>query len=226
MGILRDAADLITEVRRISEMENTNFVTDNEIVDYLNSAWRWANMKLGESYEDWNIETHDFPSVAGTREYAVPADFVRLRKLMYVRDYGTSSEREYPMHRVNWQATDSYPLYASRPNRFMLRGGNIRLFPVVSSVHNFRLYYLPAPATFTSASVDLEMHYGIDRFIVYDAAMRCLQKEKSDSTEVTMERNNSFNDLMQSADNRDSSEPMAVQNTEYSTSADWWDAIW
>lgn len=226
MGILVDASTLISDIRRTADMENTSFVTDTEIVRYINLAYQWAYMKLGESYEDWNLTAYHFATTAGTREYSVPSDFIRLRKLMYVRDYGTSSEREYPLKRNNWSSTDSTPSYSSVPNRFMLRGSKIRLYPNVNGVHDYYLYYLAAPATLTAASTSVEMQFGMDRFIAYDAALRCLIKEKSDTSEVMAERNNAFNDLLSSIDNRDSSEPMTIQEVEYGSGGDIWEWTW
>jgi len=226
MGILRNMADLIADVRKLADMEDTGFVSDDEITGYINDANREATMVLGESYEDWNLSSDDITTVAGTRDYAVAADFIRLRKVMYVRDYGLSTEREYPLKRANWNETDGGPLYERVPRRFRLQGSNIRFFPIPNAVLYYRAYYLAAPATLTKTQTGVEFQYGLDRFVVWDAVVKCLIKEKSPAKEATNERDRHLAMAVRSADNRDASEAMAVQEVQYGSDQDWWDFTW
>lgn len=226
MGIQRDISELMTEIREKADIQNTEFVSDDELVRYINSAWRYANAKLTESYEDWNVSSYDFTTVSGTRDYALPADFVRLRKVFYVRDLGTSSEREFPLRRVNWQETDNYVRYDNKPNRFMLRGSNIRLFPLVNAAHDYRIYYSAAPATVTALSTNIDFQYGIDRFIIWDAVVACKIKDDLDAAEAMAERNMALQDMIGAAETRDASEPTYVQEVHYSSTSDWWKWQW
>lgn len=226
MGIKRDMSDIIAEVRDLADMENTDFVTDTEITAYVNDARREAWQILAESYEDWYITAYDFATVAGTRDYSLPSDFIRLRKVFWVRDKSTSSEREYPLRRVTWDATDSRDWAGDKPDRFMLRGSNIRLFPLVEAVYNYRIYYSAAPAALTSASTSVEWEYGLDRFCVWDAVVRCLIKEKSDVTDARAERDRHWALALKSADNRDASEPRRTQEVMYRDDSEWWERGW
>jgi len=226
MGILRNMADMIADVRKLSDMEDTDYVSDDEITGYINDANREATMILGESYEDWNLSSDDITTVAGTRDYGVAADFIRLRKVMYVRDSGLSTEREYPLRRANWSETDGGPLLERIPRRFRLQGSNIRLFPMPQAVLDYRYYYLAAPTTLTKTQLSVEFQYGLDRFCVWDAVVKCLIKEKSPSKEATNERDRHLAMAVRSADNRDASEAMTVQDVQYGSNDDWWDLSW
>jgi len=226
MGILRDGTDLLADVRRLSDMENTDFVSDAEIYQWLTDSFREAYMVLAESYEDWNLSSDDITTVAGTRDYAVAADFIRLRKVTYVRDVGTSTEREYPIKRENWNATDGGPLYERVPRRYRLQGSNLRLFPVPNAVHTYRVWYVAAPAVISAASTNVDFQYGLDRFVVWDAVVKALIKEKSPAKEATAERDRCLQLAIRSADNRDAAEPMQIQETQYQSDSDWWDYTW
>jgi hypothetical protein len=226
MGIKRDIADLITEAKSLADMANTDFVTDQDWIDYINAAYREAFMQLSKSYEDWNIDSQLITTSSGTRDYAVDTDFIKLRKIMYVRDYGLSSEKEYPIKRVNWMATDSTPRLERIPRRYRLQGSNIRFFPMPEATLYYRAYFTPAPSTLTAGSTSVEFEFGMDRFIVWDAVVRALVKEKSDTSEAVKERDRHLADLILSADPRDASEAMQIQEVEYNSDIDWWEWTW
>ena len=222
MGIKRNIADLITEVRQLADMQNTQFVTDAEIVTFLLAGYREAHNALAKSYNDWNVSSDDI-TTDGSREYSIPSDFIRLRKVMYVTGYGTASEREYPCHRVNWMETDGNPYNVNTARRFQLRGSVIRFFPVPGSGLYYRVYYTAAPTAFTSGSTDVEFEFGMDRFIVWDAVVRCLVKEKTDTKEAAQERGRHLADLIISSDPRDASEAMTIQQVQYDTNEYLWE---
>ena len=226
MGIKRNVADLIAEAKAISDMEDTDFVTATNWIDFINAAYREAYNALAKSYEDWNLSSSDITTSSGTREYSVPSDFIRLRKVMYVKDYGLSTEREYPIKRVNWMETDGSPLIERIPRRYALRGSVIRFFAIPQAVHYYRVYYQAAPTTLSAASTSVEFEFGMDRFIVWDAAVRALVKEKTDSSEARKERDRHLADMIISCDPRDASEAMQVQEVEYRADSDWWEWTW
>lgn len=225
MGVLRTVTDLVAQVRQLSDMENTLFVTDTEILGYINDAYREAYQILANSYEDWNVTAYDFASVIGTRGYAVPADFIKLRKVTYVVDKSTTTEREFPLRRENWNATDGSTRGIEKSSRYALRGANLNLFPMPNSVLNYRMYYSAAPAALTLASANVDFQFGLDRFIVLDAAMKCMIKEKTPIGDITKERDRQLAACILAADNRDASEAMQIQDVEYGSDRDWWDWI-
>ena len=223
MGIKRDIADLIAEAKSLADMENTDFITATDWINYINAAYAEAHNALAKSYNDWNIDSQLITTSSGTRDYAVDSDFIRLRKVVYVRDYGLSTEREIPIKRENWGATDNLPSIDRVPRRYRLQGGNIRFFPMPTGTHYYRAYFQAAPTTLTAGSTDVEFEFGMDRFIVWDAAVRALTKERSDTSEAKEERDRHLADLIISADPRDASEAMQIQEVEYSDGIDWWD---
>lgn len=226
MGIKRNIADLITEIRSKADMENTQFISDTEITSFINSAYREAYNVLANSYEDWNLSSQLITTVANTREYAVASDFIRLRKLMYLRDYNLATEREFPCKRNNWSDTDLFATLDRIPRRFQLRGANIRLFPAPTSVLYYRAYYQAAPAALTSSSTAVEFEFGMDRFVVWEAVMSCLIKEKSDTREARAERDRHLTNMIVSSDPRDASEAATVQEVQYSQNLDLEDLQW
>jgi hypothetical protein len=226
MGVLRNVNDLVADVQQLAEMQNTDFVTSTEIIGYLNDAYREAYSILAKSYEDWNLSSAVITTSSGTREYTLATDFMRLRKIMYLRDYNTTSEKEYPIKRVNWSETDSGPIFERVPRRFMLRGNKIRFFPCPSSVLYYRYYYSAAPTALAAGGTNVDFFDGLDRFIVWDAVVRCLIKEKSDPRDAREERDRHLAIAIQGADNRDASEALQIQEVVYSENEDWWDWRW
>lgn len=69
------------------EIRDPDGVTyDDPHVDYaINQAYRKAFMMVANAIEDYFIDTDTFSFVADQREYALPADHLRTKKVEYVR---------------------------------------------------------------------------------------------------------------------------------------------
>lgn len=220
MGYTRNIADLITEVRELSDMEETEFVTDDEITRYLNQAYRDIYNILVQSYEMYKVTSDDTTTVAGTKDYSLPSDFLKLVKVYYVN--GTN---EYPLRRMTLHEPDSYGRIYSTAYRYTLLGDNFRLHPTPNTADTIRLYYVPAATAFTKTSTNIDFGQHMDEYCVVFAAVKCLEKEKSPTNELIADRQMLRQKCIEAADPRDFSEPASVMDTEYDR-IDFWENLW
>ena len=65
------ASDMITRVRRRGDFENSEFVTDEEIIDYLNRGLCELWDILVTTHENYGMEDDSF-TIPGTAPYPLP----------------------------------------------------------------------------------------------------------------------------------------------------------
>jgi hypothetical protein len=225
MGVTRDIADMIAEAKKLSDMENTQFITDAQWAEWFNHAYLNLRRKLANTFEDYNTTSYDFSTTSGTADYSVPTGFLKLRKVFRVLDSGTSSEREIPLTRMNWNQ-GSLNRYTTESRMYMLRGSNLRLWPMPQSALDYRMYYVPAPTTLTATSTDVEFEFGFDEFCIWDAVVKAKTAEESDPSVALAERNRLEFEIIGDGQNRDSTEALQVQDVVYNQNQFLDDRLW
>lgn len=210
MGYSRTIASMITEVRSLADMEYTQFVTDTEIVLWLNKAHQRMHNILNNAYEQYRYDTDDVTMVQDQKDYDLPAGFMKLIKVMYVNSDG----RERPLKRKDLNTADFPTLRRGWPMYYSLLGKKIRFWPVPQSGHTIRLYYVPAVADFSSGdTIDFEQY--MDEYCVHDTAVKCVLKEKSNASELMIERDRLRQECIETAAPRDFSDAACIQDVEY-----------
>lgn len=215
MGFSRTISSMITEVRSLSDMENTDFVTDTEILVWLNKAYQRMHNILNNAYEMYRYDTDDLTMVTDQKDYDLPTDFLKLIKVMYVN----SDDRERPLRRKDLNTADFPTLRRGWPMYYSLLGKKIRFWPVPQAGHTIRLYYVPAVADFLSTdTIDFEQY--MDEYCVHYAAVKCLIKEKTNANELMIERESLKQECIQAAAPRDFSDAACIQDVEYGNDDD------
>ena len=222
MGFKRDIADLIAEVRAIADMENTQFVTDDQINLWLNAAYRELYNMLINSYELYNIATDDITTVSGTKDYALPADFLKLIKVFYV----SSDGREYPLTRMNLHTADTYAFRDSEVSKYVLLGNNLRLWPIPNTGKTIRIYYNPAATVFAKTDTDIDFEQHQDEFCIVSAAVKCLEKEQTPTTELMTDRERLRKQCLSAIEPRDVSDSLQIADVTYAPFTNWWARGW
>jgi hypothetical protein len=201
MADVVNVSDLIVSARRRANMENTQFVTDAEVITYLDQAYRKFYNLIVTDFENWFVSETSFATVDGTDEYNLPTDFYKLLGVDLVDASGRAftlrpfelSERNRIVH-----------TWIGKPVRYILKGTNIKLVPVPSGgAQTIKILYVPSPTAITSSAQTLEVFNGFDEYICLDAAIRMLMKEESDTALLERERaymEQQINDLMRGRD--------------------------
>lgn len=213
MARSRTLLQLRTAVRATADMVNGTFVTDSQIL------W-WVNQSLNDLWEiittaepDRYVTESTINAVAGTKAYALPADFYKLR---YV-DLVSGSERitchEFMTTEKNQY---QYPLGLPRPPRYNLIGANITFEPDPGTA-TYKLGYI---ALFTEMTVDGSTFDGIagyEDFVVYDVAARCCDKEEATEQAAMFraERGRIEQRIRQNAQDRDFSRAPTIGRVRY-----------
>lgn len=186
MADVINVSDLIVSARRRANMENTQFVTDAEVITYLDQANRKFYNLLVTEFENWFVSDTTFPTVDGQKEYDLPTDFYKLLGV----DLEDASGRAFTLRPFELNERNRIVhTWIGKPVRYILKGSKIVLVPTPSgAAQTIRLLYVPSPVAITSSAQTIEVFNGFDEYIALDAAIRMLMKEESDTALLERER--------------------------------------
>lgn len=207
-------AQLKTRVRQRSDMENSGFISDSELVSYINASVAELYDLLVSKYGDDYFVASPFSITTTSNQdtYALPTDMYKLLGVDLQLD--TSG---------NWVSLKRFE-FAERniPQiwdvkfvdfiRYRLFGSNLKLSPVPQANQSLRLWYIPLPTALSADGDTLNGFNGYEEYVVIDAAIKMLNKEESDSSLLMAEKAAMKLRIEQMAEGRDVGQPSTVQD--------------
>jgi hypothetical protein len=207
--------ELRTQARQLADRENSNFVTDTELNNYVNSAIAELQDLLIAAYgSDYYMSSYNFTTTLNQDAYALPADFYKLCGV----DAAITSNEFATLRPFNFNErnrNDSFATWGlmTGPSiRYRLRGNNLVFSPSPDAPYQIRLWYTPLAVKLVADSDVLADLNQYSDFVIYDAAVKMLIKEESDPTVLIMEREKCAKRIQEMAQNRDIGEPESVSD--------------
>lgn len=208
MGIQVSVTNLITYVRQRADIEESKFITDDEILGYLNHSYQKLYDILVKTYEDYYVEDTEVTLVGGTSSYVLPTNFYKCLGV----DLHTSGQKvtlkPFNFGERNKFQTNSYEYY-----QYKVQGGQIKFIPMPTGSGTVTVWFVPVAPTLTMVS-SIDSINGYDEFVIVDAAIKCLQKEESDTTALQLEKQEAVSRIQSSASNRDAGEPKTITDVD------------
>lgn len=206
-------AQLKTQARQRSDMVNSQFVTDSELVSYINASLAELHDLLIASFnDDYAIEEHLFNSNGTDLEYNLPADFYKLRGV----DVRTGNGQWTTVKRFNFnrrnedQNSFAWNLLGLPYLEYRLVGSKIRFNRTPDANTNFRLWYNPRLTELVADSDTYDDVNNFAEYVVVDVAIKMMQKEESDVTVLLAQKQALKERIQAMAANRDANEPASV----------------
>ena len=226
---------LVARVRRRADMENSAYCSDAEIGEYLrNSLAELADLITINGGQEMLATSAAFVTVADTVTVALPKSFYRLLGVDVVLNGETEilrpfmfNERARYSSSVGW--TD-----AARVG-YRLVGTTIRFHPTPDAVYSGTFWFIPLPLSDSVGSIildDLQNTFNgfavWDEYAVVDAAMKCLEKEESDTSALAARKAQLAARIIGISQKRDAGSPERVQDVTLAGAASWWrpDGTW
>lgn len=227
---------LRTWARQKANVEQSLFVTDSEVNDYINFS---VSQLWGETLTadpSTNRKTTTLTIVAGTDTYSLPSDFWRALGLDYqvasVSPATWLDVRRIPFTERNRFSTVTVATVPGLvPFRYYLTGVagsmSVTFVPPPTAGSTVRVWYLPAAPTFTSDADTLDGINGLEELVVLDVAIQILQKEDTDTSPLERKKMEILARLRSEAADRDGSEPERVSDVGVNqgwdaTPGEWW----
>jgi len=211
-------AQLITRVRQRADMVGSAFVSDAEVVDYINVAMAEIHDLLVDKYEDYYVSTTTY-TLPGGNPGTLPATFYKA--LGVDLDAGGVS---YRMRRYTFQERNMYnspSVAAARiaDTRYSIQGNQIKFIPSPTTSGTATLHYVPEAQRFSSGSTSATIvslapaiANGYEEYVVVDAAIKCLMKEESDIQTHMIYKEQLRKRLESAAGNRDAGEHSRISD--------------
>tara|TARA_R100000234_G_scaffold62535_3_gene37976 strand:+ start:15777 stop:16463 length:687 start_codon:yes stop_codon:yes gene_type:complete len=178
-----ERSDLITRVRRRADQENSEFVTDDELTDYLNRGLSELWDIIVMSFQHYSVSTTEF-TTPSTTAFSLPDDFYKLIGVDFTASGTSYATRVLPFqfqHRNTYQS----PLgTASGLNSIMyqLVGDEFKVIPEDSPpAGTIKLWYIPVGPQFSDVEDTVSgIPPGYEDYAVTFAVIQAKAKEESD----------------------------------------------
>jgi len=221
-------ADLRNMAKRRADMENSGYVSDAEWNDYINAAaGELHDILVSKFGDDYYIKSSTISVVAGTDEYTLPSDFLKIRGIDHVASNTTSCAlRRFEFeerHTRQFLTTTISSGFANLMYRTI--GNKLKLVPTPQGSGTLKLWYIPQ---FERLATDQDivsdrLALSWEQFMVITAAIAARDKEESDTSLLMAEKSLITRRIEEAAANRDATEPHRVVDVERYYSDNIWD---
>ena len=206
-------SDLRTRARRRADMENSSFVSDAEIQDYLNSSISELHDFMVKSYEDYFVSEQAYSVPIATGGANLPDDFYKALGVDYNSGGITSSLKAYSFSERNVYNTPYAVIDRLAEPMYKVEGNKIKLIPNNSQSGSITLYYVPQATQFSSTVTEIEnVIPGFEEYVVVATAIRMLMKEESDVSALERERQQLASRIIRAISPRDASGSFAIRD--------------
>jgi hypothetical protein len=206
-------SDLRTRARRRADMENSTFVTDAEVQDYLNSSIAELHDFMVKSYEDYFVSEQTYNAPIATGGANLPDDFYKALGVDYDSGGITSTLRAYSFTERNVYNTPYAAIDRLAEPMYKVEGSKIKLIPNNSQSGTITLFYVPLPTQFSTTVTEIETIIpGYEEYVVVATAIRMLMKEESDTRQLELEKNQLASRIIRALSPRDVSGSFAIRD--------------
>lgn len=160
-------SDVRTLARQKSDEEATGYVSNSEVLSYINQGLRFVYGKIAQRFENYFITKGTvgngglITTVSGTDEYNLPTDLMKLVRVEQ-RQSGSSSENDWiTLKALNIGNDNIRVFYPPREGYgpgsaygYFIAGNKIYLRPVPTQAFSLRIWYVPR-VTALSADSDI-----------------------------------------------------------------------
>ena len=197
-------SQLTTEVRRRADMENSTFVSDAEVMNYINGSYSELYDILVIRFEDYFIQGPVSFTLTGA-SYDLPEDVYKVRGI----DYLISGNDYLSLRRWNFEERNKIARVVSRGIRgssertYRTMGQTLRILPEDKGPGTYRIWYVPRFTPLQYSSDEMGDVLDFHEYVIVDAAIKCLIKEESNVQELMLIKQHLKQRIEAMASNRD-----------------------
>jgi len=198
-------------IRKRTDQENSSFISDDELLEYINSAYAEFYGLLTTIYEDYNISTSDFLTVDGANMYNLPSNFFKLTGVDF--DADTDNVQDVLKFQFNERNNISQPFYYNNNTlnlRYRLLADSIVFLPAPPAGHLVRLWYIPSAPNLTFDTQLIDGINGYEEMIITEVAIKIMAKQEQDATPFLIQKKAVMTRITEEAPSRDAGKPSKV----------------
>ena len=197
-------AYLKEQVRARADQQNSQFIKDAELVDFINGSASALYDKLVEQAENYYVTSQTIPIIAGTNEYTLPSNFYKVLGVDYL-----VNNKPVPMSRFNFRDRHLYNYLDARPEivRYGIWGNQLVFKPQAPQIATVVIWYVPSITKLVNDADLLDGVNGWEEYIILDAAIKCMIKEESDPSALMAQLQMVKDRIATMSKDRDQGEP-------------------
>lgn len=187
-----------TQALALADIPANSLATDTVVDDFINAAVADTHGILATHYEDFATKTVDVATTADTDEYALPADFLKLRSL----DLKGATIRDYvSLDPFVWAERDAWSDYPPASKTYLLR-------------------YVPTVTLLAADGTEFDLG-GYEQIAVLEAAIRLRVKEEGEIAELYAMKRDAVARLVSEAAQRDAGRPVKAARVRTRGHGEW-----
>lgn len=206
---------LKTRCRERSDMEDSEFVSDSELLSYINASYAELYDILVSKFEDYYTISSLFTIASGNTQ-VLPTNFYKLRGL----DFKLDANNWINVSKFNFAHRNILSRSTSRSRnrqaQYRVVGSNLMIEPESNAPGDYRIWYTPVYTPLAADSDLVDGLNGFEEYIVIDVAIKMLAKEESSATHLEREKDAMTKRIEVMSQNRDSDQPEKITETDFS----------
>lgn len=219
MSRSRTLTNMLLDVRQRTNQENSTFVTDAELMEYLNQeiARLWTRLVQGQGHPHFRSST-SYTVTPSTTVQALPSDFYQVQECTAVIGGFTGPLRPFMAAERGFLQNSGFSA-VNTTTRYRIQANNIEYLPVTQNFTS-TLYYTPTQTRLVSGSDVFDGFCGYEAVPIYGACAVVLAKEESDPAFYLGLKADAYRDIDALISQRDASNPERVSDVMGDSA--WW----
>ncbi len=208
----RTLTAMLTDIRQRTNMENSTFVTDAELTEYLNQELAELHGRLVYNQGQPLIRSQTTINVVSpTAVYSLPADFLAVQEVTATVNGVTGNIRPFMMSE-HGLLTSPGAVLPYLPVMYRVQGNNIEFRPATQSF-TATLYYTPSCPRLVNPADTFDGYNGWEMAAIYGACAIVAAKEETDMAAFHEQRKAGIvQQIEKLAAHRDMSMPERIQD--------------
>lgn len=224
---VRQRADMFPQ-NYVPSLTNIYFVSDSELINYINQSYYELYDLLVQKYgDDYFVappisfqtdgQSDIYPLPDGTLYSGAPALYKSLGFDLNLSNQPQSYITIPPFmfsERNRYSVPNMQAFYGLTNLRYRLRGNNVWFTPLPAGGQVIRMWYIPRLSPMTQLTDECDGVSGWTEYIIVDAAIKCMQKQESDTSVLLTQKLALIQRIEAAAENRDAGNPQRVNDTQ------------
>jgi len=208
-------------VRQRADIVNSQFITDPELNSYINQSYFELYDILIQKYgENYYVDSGSFTTDGQTQQYPLTGSFYKLLGVD-LQLAGSDPDAYFTVRPFNFAERNRYAVpnmqsfYGVTNLRYRVHGNNIFLTPTPTGGQVVRYWFVPRMNTLDTDNATFDGVSGWTEYIIVDAAIKCMQKEESDTSVLQGQKTALIQRIEAAAANRDAGNPATVSDVQF-----------
>lgn len=201
---------LKSRIRARCDQAGSKFITDDELLDYIDSAACELYDILVTQFKDYFIEFTTFNTVVGTNIYSLPANFYKLRAVDQIYNGESEDVPSMPFEDRNLYLKTTYQQVPNSNLHYCIVGETLMLLPTPTVVSSITMWYVPIMPKLNSDSQLVSGFSGWEEVLINEVCARIAIKAEEDPAPYYRAKEKVIERIENAARQRDVGSPDSV----------------